>query len=109
LVTTNSVAKAVTQNIENGNYLLTKINGKPVRELLDTGFGSTFINSSLARKLKLPIRPVQKSQLSCLFAAEGSKLNMEGVTDITFIVSGFTYYAHSIRSCQHSGIANSGI
>jgi hypothetical protein len=82
------VAKAVTQNIENGNYLLTKINGRPVRGLLDTGSGSTLINSSLARKLKLPIRPVQKGQLSCLFAAEGSKLNIEGVTDITFNVSG---------------------
>jgi predicted aspartyl protease len=84
LLTTNSVAKAVTQNIENGNYLLTKINGRPVRGLLDTGSGSTLINSSLARKLKLPIRPVQKGQLSCLFAAEGSKLNIEGVTDITY-------------------------
>jgi hypothetical protein len=88
LVKTNSVAKAVTQNIENGNYLLTKINGRPVRGLLDTGSGSTLINSSLARKLKLPIRPVQKGQLSCLFAAEGSKLNIEGATDITFNVSG---------------------
>jgi hypothetical protein len=82
------VAKAVTQNIENGNYLLTKINARPVRGLLDTGSGSTLINCSLARKLKLPIRPVQKGQLSCLFAAEGYKLNIEGVTDNTFNVSG---------------------
>jgi hypothetical protein len=88
LVTTNSVAKAVTQNIENRNYFFTKINDRPVRGLLDTGSGSTLINSSLARKLMLPIRHVQKGQLSCLFAAEGSKLNIEGVTDITFNVSG---------------------
>jgi hypothetical protein len=81
-VTTNSVSKAVTQNIENGNNLLLRINGKSLR-----GSGSTFIKTALAKQLKLPIRRVRKRQLSCLLAAEGSWLMIEGVTYINLNVS----------------------
>ena len=88
LGTTNSLSKSVTQNIEHGNYLVLKINGKPLRGLIDTGSGSTLIKTALAKQLKLPITPVQQGQLSCLFAAEGSRLKIEGGTDITFNVSG---------------------
>jgi hypothetical protein len=33
------------------------------------------------------IRPVQEGQLSCLFAAEGLKLTIDGVADVTFNIS----------------------
>ena len=36
----------------------------------------------------MPIRDIQPGEMSCLFAAEGSKLNIDGVADITFNVSG---------------------
>jgi hypothetical protein len=68
--------------------LLLKIHGKLIRGLLDTGSGTTLIRSNLAHKLNLSIRPVQEGQLSCLFAAEGSKLIVDGVADVTFNISG---------------------
>ena len=85
---TNQVTKSVTQSIEHGNYLLLRIHNKSIRGLLDTGSGSSLINSAFAKKLKLPITPIQKGQPPCLFAAEGSKLLIDGVTDIQFNVNG---------------------
>jgi hypothetical protein len=86
-VASNSV---VSQNIEHGNYLLLKIYGKLIRGLIDTGSGTTLIRSNIARKMNLSIRPVQKGQLSCLYAAEGSKLIVDGVADVTFNISGLS-------------------
>ena len=94
-VSSNNIKSSVSQNIENGNYLLLKINGKLIRGLIDTGSGTTLINSKLANKLKLSIQPIQKGQLSCLFAAEGSKLYIDGVTDIIFNVNGLLI-AHTV-------------
>ena len=69
--------------------------GKQIRGLLDTGSGSSLIRSSFARKLKLTVRPVQEGQVSSLFAAEGSRLVIDGVADITFNVNGLLI-AHTV-------------
>ena len=68
---------------------------KSLRALLDTGSGTSLINSYLANKFKLPIRPAKSGEFSNLFAAEGSKLKVEGLTDITFNVSGLLF-SHTV-------------
>jgi hypothetical protein len=86
----NIVSRSVSQSIEHGNYLLVKIHGKTVRALLDTGSGTCLIKSSLARKLKLTMRPIEQGDFSCLFGAEGSKLHISAVADISLNISGLT-------------------
>ena len=53
------------------------------------------MKSSLADKFKLPVRAIQSGELPFLFAAEGSKLHVDGIADITFNVSGL-FIAHSV-------------
>jgi hypothetical protein len=48
------------------------------------------IRSNIARQMNLSIRPVQEGQLSSLYAAEGSKLIVDGVADVTFNISGLS-------------------
>lgn len=67
---------------------MVKIQNKLIRGLLDTGSGYTLIKSSLAHKLHLSVRNVQTGELSSLFAAEGSKLRIDGVSEIIINVSG---------------------
>jgi hypothetical protein len=85
----------VTQNIEFSNYLIAKVNGKSIRGLVDTGSGTTLIKTAVVHKLKLSIRPVQTGELSCLFAAEGSKIIVDGIADVTFNIFGL-FIAHSV-------------
>jgi hypothetical protein len=53
------------------------------------------MKTALPNRLNLSIRPVQTGELSCLIAAEGSALIIEGVADITFNISGL-FIAHSV-------------
>jgi len=63
-----------------------------VKGLLDTGSGTSLLNSGrLASKLKLPVRPVKSGEFPSLFAAEGSKIEVDGLTDITFNISGLLF------------------
>jgi hypothetical protein len=94
-ISSNRIARSVPENIEHGNYLLVKIEGKLFRGLIDTGSGTTLIKSSSAAKLNLPIRPVQKDEFSCPFAAEGSKLTADGIADVTFNIGGLLI-VHSV-------------
>lgn len=74
---------------------MAKIQNKCIRGLIDTGSGTTLIKSTVAKKLNLSVRPIEQGQLSCLYAAEGSKLIVEGVTDITFNIGGLLI-AHTV-------------
>jgi hypothetical protein len=75
--------------------LLVKIHGKPIRALLDTGSGCTLIKSSLAQTLNLPVRDIAAGELTQMFAAEGSRLHVKGVSDVTFNISGL-FILHSV-------------
>jgi hypothetical protein len=79
------------KKMDDGNYLQLKLCGKSIRALLDTGSSISLIRSTLAHKLNIPIRDIQPGEMSCLFAAEGSKLIIDGVADITFNVSGLFF------------------
>ena len=74
-----------------GNYLVVKMLSKSVKSLLDTGSGTSPLNSDLASKFKLPVRSVKSGEFSSLFAAEGSKLKVEALTDIAFNISGLRF------------------
>jgi hypothetical protein len=69
--------------------------GKSIRPLLDTGSSVSLIRSTLAHKLNIPIWDIQPGDMSCLFTAEGSKLNTDGLAAITFNVSGL-FFIHSV-------------
>jgi len=62
---------------------------------LDTGSHVSLLKSTLANKLNLSLRDTQPGELSFLFAAEGSKLHVNGIADITFNVSG-VFISHSV-------------
>jgi len=96
-----SNSNSVYQNIDHGNYLSIKINGKVFRALLDTGSGTTLIKTAIARKLNLLVKSIPSGNTSNLFAAEGSQLTIDGVVDNVFNVNGLliphtVYVVHNI-------------
>jgi hypothetical protein len=55
----------------------------------------SLLKSTLANKLNLSLRDTQPDEMPFLFAAEGSRLHVEGIADITFNVSGL-FISHSV-------------
>jgi hypothetical protein len=85
----------VSQTFDNGNVLSVKIHGTPIRALLDTGSHVSLIKSTLANKLKLSVRANKPDEMEVSFAAQGSRLFVDGVVDFTFNISGLVI-AHSV-------------
>ena len=96
----------VTQSIEQGNYLVLKINNQQTRGLLDCGSCRTIIKQSFADKLKLNVRPVAAGDRKTLYAAQGSKLHIVGYTTVEFNISGliFLYEACVISNIDQNVI-----
>jgi hypothetical protein len=82
---------AVSQSIENDNYLVLKINGRQTRGLLDSGSCRTIISESYAKKLNLKFRPPATDDRKFLFAAQGAKLHVAGYCSVNIDISGLTF------------------
>ena len=92
-----------SENSQNhGNYITVKL-GKIVMEaLVDSGAIVSLINLSLARRLKLKIKPITDTNRLPLFSANGSRMSVVGITDICFYVEGLLI-TQTVRVCSNLG------
>lgn len=65
-----------------------KVNNSTIRGLLDTGSGTTLLRENMLHKLNLKLKPVDLDDPVCLFAAEGSPMQVLGSVEIKFYLSG---------------------
>ena len=77
--------------MNDGNFLIVKINRKLVRPLLDSGSGYSVISNKLANELGLKIEPLEAGNAQRLFTANGSNLDVIGSVELPITIKNLQF------------------
>jgi len=94
-----------TNRIENnnkglGNYITVKCGKQNIDALVDSGAVVSIISLGLARSLNLQIKPITKQTYIPLVSANGSQMNIIGITEFYFLLEGIIIH-QTVRVCAN--------